>query len=416
MNYQLDNAYYFDYLNVIGGVESHLYYLTKKYPDRNWAILANYGDVNQIKRLSKRVPVILLKPTDTVECNRIFLTYDLSILDKVTAKEKIFVCHANYMAQTTQGTMPSNAITRILNEPRIDKIIAVSKTASSGFEGAEVVYMPLDLDECEEPILLMSATRLTAEKGLNRMRALAKMLDDAEVNYLWHIYTNSNETIDSPNVQFLKPRLDIVSKMPLYDALVQLSDSEAFCISMQEALLSGLPLISTDLELLTEDFHLDQRSVITFPFDMSESGQIEKIRNIKKMKANMPKYKMPQEKWGVLLTGTMDKEIKEKYTMKIFRVKANNVSHDRGIILTELGRPANVGEEFDVTEERLDNLVNGNNKYRVAFAELIAECKELQPEAEMEKPSKALKEKPIEIPEQPIIEEAKPKRGRKPKK
>ena len=102
--------------------------------------------------------------------------------------------------------------------------------------------------------------------------------------------------------------------------------------------------------------------------------------------------------------------------MKIFRVKANNVSHDRGIILTELGRPANVGEEFDVTEERLDNLVNGNNKYRVAFAELIAECKELQPEAEMEKPSKALKEKPIEIPEQPIIEEAKPKRGRKPKK
>lgn len=404
MNYKLDNAYYFDYLNVIGGVESHLYYLTKKYSDRNWAILANHGDINQIVRLSKNVPVIILKPGDTVECNRIFLTYDLSILDRVTAKEKIFVCHANYEAQVSQGTMPRNAITNVINEPRIDKVIAVSKTASSGFEGAEVVYMPLDLDTYEEPILLVSATRLTAEKGLHRMRALAKMLDDAKVNYLWHVYTNSNQEIESPNVQFMKPRLDIVSKLPLYDALVQLSDSEAFCISMQEALLSGLPLISTDLQLLKEDFHLDDRSVITFPFDMEESGQIEKIRHIKKMKSDMPKYKMPPEKWGELLTGTMNKEIKEKYQMKIYRVKANSVSFERGIILMELGRPALPEEEFNTTEDRIDNLVNGNNKFRVPFAEIVEELKAQGPmgpvgiedepaEKPIEKPKKTRKKK-----------------------
>lgn len=383
MNYKLDNAYYFDYLNTIGGVESHLYYLTKKYSDRNWAILANYGDTNQIKRLSKNVPVIVLKPEDRVECNRIFLTYDLSILDRITAKEKIFVSHANYIAQTSQGTMAKNAMDRIKNEKRIDKIIAVSKTASKGFD-AEVVYMPLDLDEYEDPILLISATRLTAEKGLNRMKKLAQMLDDAKVNYLWHVYTNSKETIDSPNVQFLKPRLDIVSKLKLYDGLVQLSDSEAFCISMQEALLSGLPLISTDLELLTEDFHLDEKSVITFPFDMAESGQIEKIRNIKQMKANMPKYKMPQEKWGELLTGTMDIEIKEKYQMRIFEVQANNVSNDRGIVLPELGRTAKPGEVFVITEDRLDILAKGKNKFNVPFVEILGEQMREQPKAEKE--------------------------------
>ena len=371
MNYKLNTVYHFEYLNKIGGTESHLYYLAKKYKDRDWVITTSQGsDIGQIARLSKLVPVIVLEKTDTIECERFFTAYNREILDRVTAKEVIFVSHANYVAQCEQGTMAKNTIEILKGDKRITRFVGVSKTAVKGFD-AEVVYMPIELDKYEEPILLVSATRLTPEKGLERMRALAKMLDDAKVNYLWHVYTNSDVTIDSPNVQFLPPRLDIVSKLPLYDGLVQLSDSEAFCISMQEALMSGVPLISTPLPVIEEDFHLDDRSVIIFPFDMKESGQIEKIRNIKKMK--VPKYSMPEDKWGELLTG---KRKDSKYQMKVYRVKANSLSYDRGITLMELGRVARPDEIFETIESRIDNLVNGNNVYRKPFAEVVDEEKE----------------------------------------
>ena len=133
--------------------------------------------------------------------------------------------------------------------------------------------------------------------------------------------------------------------------------------------MCGLPLISTPLPVIEEDFHLDERIVIIFPFDMSEDGQIEKIRNIKKMK--VPRYVMPKDKWGELLTGKR----KEDHRMKIFKVRANRVSYDRGIVLNELGRPAFPDEIFETTEDRIDSLVNGNNPYRTKFAEVINEKK-----------------------------------------
>ena len=361
MIYKCRNAYFFSYLNTIGGVESHLYYLAKKYRDRDWCVVIRKGDPDQIRRLSRYVRIIMIRPFDRLECKRIFLSYDMSILSQTKAEEKYYAIHADYQSQIDNGTMPKGS--NVQKEGI--KYIAVSKCARDGFKGdnIEVVYMPIELDRYEDPILLMSATRLTAEKGFDRIKKLAKALDDAHVNYMWHIFTNSQKEDISPNVIFMKPRLDIVSKMKLYDGMVQLSDSEAFCITIQEALLSGIHLIATPLPLIKEI--KAEKYTITLPFDMENIGeQIEQIRHIKEMPE--VKYRIPKEKWDKLLDGECG-----SYNSDQITVMALGGYQKRFLIDAELGYVPVKGQTWQVSKDRLIAIQSYEREHNVRLVDVL---------------------------------------------
>jgi len=362
MDYTIDTAYFFTYLSALGGVESHLYYLSKKYKDRDWVILYKEADSQQLKRLRENVRCVQVKPDDRFRIRRLFVAYDRSILSQCECEEVYFVIHADYKAQIEMSGLPMGSMEK---DDRITKYLAVSKTAQKGYkQPSEVVYMPIVLDTFEPPIFLVSATRLSQEKGLNRMRELARLLDDAKVNYLWHVYTNSEEEILSPNVQFLKPRIDIVSKFPLYDGLVQLSDSESFGLSNQEALMCGVPLISTRLPVLKE-LGIDDRYSIQFGFDMKvDSDQIERIRHIRDLKKNMPKYVPPVDKWGRYLEGESD------YENPFTTVKVLKTYEMYSVLDSELGYIPHEGEIVKVSTSRLTTLL-GENDWRKPFVELL---------------------------------------------
>lgn len=346
MNYKIKNAYYFQSLNMIGGVEAHLYYLSKKYSDRDWCVICRDGDPKQIQRLRQRVRVIVVDYTDTIECERFFCTYDTTILDQVKADEVYFVIHADFQTQIDKGFMPFTSN----RERKGMKQLAVSKVAQKGFQGeSEVVYMPIEPDECEDPILLMSATRLTPEKGYERMKILARELDKANVNYLWFVFSDQQRFIDSPNVIFLQPRLDICDKMGLFDAIVQLSDTEAFSVTMNESLLKGVPIITTPLPLV-EEMNWTPNAII-LPFNMRDIGeQIEQIRHVKKLKATMPRYRMPKDKWGKLLTG------KSHYHQESVVVRATENYEKYTVTDIGLGFIPSKGYEWVVPIERYEDL------------------------------------------------------------
>jgi len=361
MNYKSRNFYYFSSFNVIGGVESHLYYLAKKYGDRDWCILYKSGDAKQIARVSKLVRTIQVRPMDHFECERIFFTYDSSIAKQVDAKEYYYVIHADYQDQISRGTLPKGS-----NIAKKEfKYLAVSSVAKHGFDpnaDADVVYMPIELDKCEDPIQLLSATRLTPEKGYNRMKTLAKALDKAGVNYVWHIYTNKAEEHISDNVYFFKPRLDITSKMKLYDGFIQLSDNEAFCIAIQEALMNGLHLIATPLPLIEE--MNAQEFTITLPFDMEDiEEQVEKIRHIKEMPK--VKYKPPKDKWGKYLQG------KGNYMNDYVTVQATKGYAQNFILDSELGRVPKAGETWQISKDRLIFLQQYERDHRVKLIDVL---------------------------------------------
>lgn len=137
----------------------------------------------------------------------------------------------------------------------------------------------------KHPLMLVSATRLSRIKGKNRMIKLANALDRAEIDYIWYVFTDDTNAIDSPNVFYMKPRLDVYKWLAHADYLVQLSDTEACSYSINEALYRNIPVIVTPLPYLKEIGVEDGKNAWLMNFDCSNIDYI--VKNI----TNIPKFK-----------------------------------------------------------------------------------------------------------------------------
>ena len=97
MKYTATNAYYFRNLNAIGGIESHLYYIAKKYGKKtDITVFFRSGDTRQILRIKKYARCIQLQENDTVECKNLFCCFNKEILDRCTAEKRYLVLHGDY--------------------------------------------------------------------------------------------------------------------------------------------------------------------------------------------------------------------------------------------------------------------------------------------------------------------------------
>lgn len=256
------NCFYFRYISLIGGIETFFYYLAKKYKDQDIAIIYGEGDYKQIKRISQYVPVIKYKG-QKIKCDKMFFNFNLEIIDNVEAKEYIQISHGDYK---TTNIKPNT-------HPKITKCLGISKIVCDTYKevtglDTELCYNPIAIDEPRKVLNLISATRLTYEKGKDRMIKLAEMLDQAEIPYLWTIFTDDTKAIDNPNIIYMKPRLDIINYIANADYLVQLSDSEGYCYSVVEALSVGTPVIVTNMPVMKE-IGVNSTNGFILDFDLS---------------------------------------------------------------------------------------------------------------------------------------------------
>ena len=111
--------------------------------------------------------------------------------------------HADY-------TQPCYTIIPKFKHPKIKKVFGITQyicdTLKNNFGvDAELCYNPLAIEQPQKRLTLVSATRLSAIKGGKRMKALAEALDLAGINYVWYVFTNDNDCINSNNVIFLQP-------------------------------------------------------------------------------------------------------------------------------------------------------------------------------------------------------------------
>lgn len=281
-----NNVFYFSNINSIGGVESFFYYLSKKYKDM--VVFYKTGDYNQIKRLAQNVEVRRYN-NDIIKCNRLFINYNIDIIDKVEAKEYIQIIHADYKALGKQPHI----------HPKITKYIGVSKLACDSFTEltglpCECVYNPVEIDEPKKVLRLISATRLTKEKGKDRIIKLGEMLDDAGIPYIWLIFTNDWDVIKNPNIIYMKPKLNIIDYIADSDYLVQLSDTESFCYSVIESLLVKTPVIVTDCPVYKELGIKNGKHGFILDFDMKNVP----INDIYKGLSSF-EYKAPDSTWDI---------------------------------------------------------------------------------------------------------------------
>ena len=276
----------------IGGIETFFYELGRKYGKYDITLVYNYADNEQLKRIGKYIRCKRL--TEKIKCKKCFLMYSVSI-DMVEAEEYIQLIHANYKVQ--------NMV--VNTDRRITSYYGVSNWVAKDYEEllrkngvlkeVGVCYNPITIDKPRKILKLISPTRLTQEKGKGRMEILARRLHEANIPYVWLVFTNDFNKIDIPNIVYMKPTLDIRDYIAESDYLVQLSDTEGCPYSLIEANCLGVPCIYTPIPSVLE---IGIQGYMV-PFDMKDIP-LDSIYN------DIPKvdYKPPKDIWDKLLVHT----------------------------------------------------------------------------------------------------------------
>ena len=358
---EMKNVITINHINIIGGVEEFIYQLAKNY-ERDFTVYYRTADPDQLRRLRKQCKVVQFTGKEKIVCDRAFYDYGVNtFIENIEAKEHIEVIHADY---------------KVLKIPphlhkKITKYICVSNLIKEHFlavapevdpDMVEVVYNPLELsDEERRPALLIgSFTRLTGEKGGNRIKELADRMNKAGINYLWFVFSDYSDFIKNKNVIFCQQRLEgITNIMASLDFVAQVSDSEGWSYTEQQAKMLGIPMIHTPYPAFFEMGTRDED--ICLEFDLSNIDEVvEKLKNVKK-KFRKSEWKQPANKWNQLLLKGGD--IKEKGKEYIMKIRALMDYYD-----TYEGKDVKRGDVYETTEERA-RLIEDRK-----YAEIIAEA------------------------------------------
>ena len=282
-----NNVFVVNGIQQLGGVETYLWEIAKKYHAYDIVIAYREADAKQLDRLKKLVKCIRLnKP---IECKRCFQAYEFDY-DMVKADEYIQVIHANYEIQE----LPPNI------SPNITKYVAVSKWVADAYKrlleqrdihkDVEVCHNPITIEEPKKLLKLISPTRLSKEKGKDRMIKLADKLIEKDIPFIWLVFTDG----DIPTLPgFIKMpvSMDIRSYIKDADYLVQLSDTEAWSYSILESWCLGTMTITTPIPSVYEQGLVDGLNGYVIDYDMSDLDNfIDKIyKGVHKFSYTPPK-------------------------------------------------------------------------------------------------------------------------------
>lgn len=259
-----DNIVYVRDIAPIGGVETYVYELIKKYKDLDIAVVCRTCDPIQRKRLRKMCPVYMFRG-EPIECKVAVINYDTTIIDylperiwrqnlKKGSKEGIYQgVHADY-THPAMGPLPQ--------DPRIKEYLCITEEQMDKFplmtdaKNYRLCRNPLELEKKEKPLIIVSPTRLTKEKGGDLMLSLANTLDTQGTDFLWFVLTTP-EYIDNPifmnhNVIWVKNRLDIDWFLSIADWVVLPSKCEGDSYTIKEALYRNIPIVVRELGYFKE--------------------------------------------------------------------------------------------------------------------------------------------------------------------
>lgn len=335
------NVFYVPHFNIIGGIETYIYELVKKYKDIDITVVYSdpSSDAKQLNRIRKYARVIKASQ-EPIKCQRLFVMYKCN-LDLFEADYIIQITHADYKAQNLKPNLDK----RINEHYGVSKAVAKTYEELSGLE-TKVCYNPLTIDKPKKVLKLISATRLTKEKGKDRMIILANELTKRNIPFLWLVFTNDRNAIDNPNVIYMQPRLDIRDFIANSDYLVQLSDTEAWSYSVLESLVLGTPVIITPIPCFNEMEIENGKNGYVLPFDIKDIP-VDDIYN------NIPQFtfKAPKDIYDKLLinkpTTYNPNELYQCRALKNYFDVMFNQNITKGNLLPE-----------KITRERAEELIN----------------------------------------------------------
>ena len=309
---------YHNNLLKFGGVDTFVYNFVKKM-NKYFDILFLYttADKNNLERIKKYVKTEQYSKDkkyicDICICASAWGQYPDSVIAK--SGRYIQMVHADYIKakeigfiynkwhKTTEHIGVSNYVCKIFKQlyPK---------------ENITRIYNILDEVQETKPILkLISATRVSKEKGYERMLKLAQELKKANIRFRWTIFTDLNlynqKPFDLEEIVYMKPSHDFFDYIKESDYGVQLSDTEGYSYFINECLQYGTPVICTNFPSAYESVENEKNGYI---LDMNLSNlDINKIIN------NIPKNFLYKEKcsekdWIALINKKVERKNKNMY-------------------------------------------------------------------------------------------------------
>ena len=339
------------------GVESFAYYMAKKYKDYDIMVLCRSGDINQLERIREFCPAQIWRG-EKIDCEQMIINCDTYALDYLEHGEVTMVVHADY-SQPCYKQFPN------FTHPKITRIVGITKYICKMMKDkfnidCELSYNPLVVEKKTKPIIIVSATRLSAIKGGWRMQKIADELTRQNVDFIWYIFTVDNDCIFNDNVIFMKPRLDVYRWIAMCDLFIQVSTTEASSYSIDEALSYGKQVVVTPLPYLNEKGIVDGENAIVLNFDCSNiENVVERMKKPRKVT-----WKCPADNYENILCESTSHYDKGEKRMKRIRVKQKFLDMKHNNMLRK------IGEEFLEDDVRADDLVNRG------FAEIVPEPQE----------------------------------------
>ena len=340
-------VFYYNWVREIGGVETFFYNFCRKMAKYyDICIIYDRYAVKQLARL-QRVAQCVKNGVHKIQCDTLIINGIFDTMpQKVTAKQTIRLVHT--------CRIPSYGIVKVPED--CDRKIFVSKASMESFseKGDVINNLPGEISG-EKALILISATRLTEEKGYNRMLKLADRFRKLNIPFLWLVFTAHNDRKFPEGFVKLEPTLNIEPFLAKCDYVVQLSDVEAFCYTIQEALQLKKPVLTTPINVLPEVGFKKGKNGWTIPFNVDEMSDEE----VKQIYYNIPiceEYDDKSEeiikKWRKVLGNT-----KAKHTYVYDDTQKTimcTTSKFRDVVLDKIFRS---GEVQTVDQERAKALV-----------------------------------------------------------
>ena len=269
-----------------GGVDTFDYNFCKKMRDKyNILFLYKDGNLDTIRRLQKlNIEVEKYNSNKKYVCDICLLAsawggYPETVIAKTG--RYIQMIHADYIRAKETGFVYEKW-------SKTTEYVAVGKHVTSVFkklypkEKVTTIYNILDdRQETHHILKLISATRVSKEKGYDRMLKLAQALKEHNIKFRWIIFTDlelyQQKPFDLEEIVYMKPSHDIFDYIVEADYGVQLSDTEGYCYFVNECLQYGTPVISTNYPSSYESI---EDGVNGYLLDMDLSNlDIDKIVN-----------------------------------------------------------------------------------------------------------------------------------------
>lgn len=344
------------FVSKIGGVETFLYEFFKEFHDKHDILfLYEEADPYQIMRYSEFVKC---QPyySEQIECETfINVNCNKNIADNVIATS------GNYldMAHTDYGTMGW----KYTPHPKTTLTICVSEVVEKALKlqhpklKTKVIHNLLNIQP-ERALFLVSATRLSWEKGYNRMKQFAKRLNELNRPFIWLVFTNDAPDEEIDGFVFMKPRLNVTDYVNRADYLVQLSNTEADPYATKEAMYMGIPLITTNFPSIYEQGLEIGKNGYTLDMDLTNMDEV-----IKKMYSKKLDFEPIQNDYAKLWD--LGKKCKSDYVYDPTKVRITKTIEDRWVALVKVKDDTGIrkdegSELFIKSTERIRMLLENN--------------------------------------------------------